>query len=174
MFFTKICTVLQTKPTGNMIQMMTLDWMCYALKKSKIKKGFRWKLYLDLFSYRKVQSRKFVIWCIWDEFGVWLRQRFRMEAIKWPSVWVLDWQWLFKTSQMLQGTGKVRSLSTGFTISRLFSIYFIIIGGKTVISCTEVSYIGVHCDKVPLYIDQGVDFPDPINIMKTKALHWIS
>ena len=60
---------------------------------------------------------------------------------------------------MLQGTGKVRSLSTGFTILRLFSIYFIIIGGKTVISCTEVHYIGVDCDKIPLYIDQGVDFP---------------
>ena len=26
----------QTKPTENMIQIMTLDWMCYASKKSKI------------------------------------------------------------------------------------------------------------------------------------------
>lgn len=59
---------------------------------------------------------------------------------------------------MLQGTGKVCSLSTGFTISRLFSIYFTIIGGKAVIFCTEVNYIGVHCDKIPLYFDQGVDF----------------
>ena len=29
----------QTKPTENMIQIMTLDWMCYALKKSKITRG---------------------------------------------------------------------------------------------------------------------------------------
>ena len=56
MFFTKVCTVLQTKPnkakqsqtkpTENMIQIMTLDWMCYASKKSKITRRISMKTLL--------------------------------------------------------------------------------------------------------------------------------